>query len=77
MTTISTPIDPVHTWAQALRAALLALIAVALLAGVFIIGRVSAPSATVTPAPIHVQVPAASAGGAGACNSGVRSVTAC
>ena len=42
MTTISTSIDTVRTGAQALRAALVAMAVVALLAGVFLIGRVSA-----------------------------------
>ncbi len=77
MTTISTSIDTVHTWSQALRAALLALAVVALLAGAFIIGRVSAPSTTVSPAQTHLQVRSVSAGGAAACKSGPRSVTAC
>jgi len=80
MTTISTSIDtidPVHTWPQALRAALVAAVLVVLLAGVFIIGRVSAPSTTMSPAPTHLQAPAASAGVGAACNVGPRSVTAC
>ena len=68
MTTISTSIDTVRTWAQPLRAALMALVVVALLAGVFIIGRVSAPSTTVSPAQTHLQVPAVSAAGGAACN---------
>jgi len=62
MTTISTSIDTVHTWSQAMRAALVVLAVVALLAGVFIIGRVSAPSTTVSPARTHLQVPPVSAG---------------
>ena len=49
---------------------------VALLVGVFIIGRVSAPS-TQIPAQTHLRVPAVSGGGGAACNPGPRSVTAC
>ena len=49
----------------------------ALLAGVFIIGRVSAPSTTAFPAQTHLLVPAVSDGGGAACNPAPRSVTAC
>jgi len=76
MTTISTPIDTVRTWAQPLRAALIALAVVALLAAVFIIGRVSAQSTATSPAQTHLQVPAVSASG-GACIPSPRSATAC
>jgi hypothetical protein len=75
MTTISTSIDTVHNWAQALRVALVALAVVALLAGVFIIGRVSAPSTTVSPAQTHLQVPVSAS--SAACNPSPRSATAC
>ena len=77
MTTINTAIDTVRTWTQPLRAALIALAVVAVLAGVFIIGRVSAPSTAVSPAQTHLRVPAVSASGGAACNPSPRSVTAC
>jgi hypothetical protein len=77
VTTISTPIDTLRTWAQALRAALVALAVVALLAGAFVIGRVSAPSTATSPAQTHLPVPAVSAAGSAACNGGPRSVAAC
>lgn len=76
MTTINSSIDTGRTWAQSARAALVALAMLALLAGVFIIGRVSAPSTTASPVQTHLQVPAASAGGA-TCDPAPRSVTAC
>ena len=76
MTTISNSIDTVHTWAQALRAALVAMAVVALLAGVFIIGRVSAPSTTVSPAQTHLHVPAVPVSGA-TCNPSRGPATAC
>ena len=76
MTTISNSIDTVHTWAQALRAALVAMAVVALLAGVFIIGRVSAPSTTVSPAQTHLNVPAVPVSGA-TCNPSRGPATAC
>ncbi len=76
MTTVSPSVDTAHTWTQALRAAVVILVALALLAGVFIVGRVSAPSATASPSQTHLQVPAASAGAA-PCNLSTRLVTAC
>ena len=77
MTTMSTSIDTVRSGAHALRAALLALAVVALLAGVFLIGRLSAPSTTFSPTQTHVQAPATPAGDGAACNLGVHSVTVC
>jgi hypothetical protein len=77
MTTINPSIDTGRTWAHSARAALVVLVMLALLAGVFIIGRVSAPSTTAFPAQTHLLVPAVSDGGGAACNPAPRSVTAC
>lgn len=77
MTTMNSSIDTGRTWTQSTRAVLVALAMVALLAGVFIIGRVSAPSTPVSPTQTHLLVPAGSAGGGAACNPSPRTVTAC
>ena len=77
MTTINSLIDTGRTWAQSARAAVVVLAMLALLAGVFIIGRVSAPSTTASPAQTHLLVPAVSVGGGAACNPAPRSVTPC
>jgi hypothetical protein len=77
MTTISSSMNTARTGVHALRAALAALAVMALLAGVFLIGRVSAPSTTVSPAQTHVQMPTRSAGDGAACNLGQRWVVAC
>jgi len=77
MTTINTSADAVRTGTQALRTALVALAVVALLAIVFVIGRVSAPSTAVSPAQAHLQAPAAPAADGPACNLSLRVVSAC
>ena len=77
MTTINSSIDTVRTWAQSARTALMVLAMVALLVGVFIIGRVSAPSTPISPAQTHLPVPAVPAAGGAACNPAPRTVTAC
>ena len=76
MTTISTTLDTARTWAQSLRAALVALAVVALLSAAFIIGRVSAPN-TVSPAQTHLQAPVVSANGVAKCNALPHRVPAC
>ena len=76
-TTINTSYDTIRSAAQALRAALVALAVVALLTAAFFIGRVSAPSTTVSPAQSHLQAPAVSAGSGLFCGTGTRLVAAC
>ena len=77
MTTISTSIDTGRTGAHALRAALVALAVVALLAGVFLIGRVLGSRTPRVPPHRPTCRYRCVRGGSAACNLGPRSVTAC